>query len=321
MVHVPGQRPSSARAATIGIAALLDLAAGEPPAAAHPVVWIGRLVGAATARLPRTKRGGLPAGVALAALVPTVAGSTAVCVTSCGGRFAQPARGIALGLALKPAFAIRALLAAGRELEDRLRAGDLRGARLAARALVSRDPASLDAPLLAAAAIESLSENLTDSVVAPLFWFVLAGLPGAYAYRAINTLDSMIGYRGEYEWLGKASARLDDAANLIPARLTVALLWLAAIGCGLPAGAGSRVARRDHRLAASPNAGWTMAFAAGALDVRLEKRGHYVLNEYGRLPGPDDVRAARRLVAVACGLSVATAWGAAAAWERLRGRP
>jgi adenosylcobinamide-phosphate synthase len=149
------------------------------------------------------------------------------------------------------------------------------------------------------AAIESLAENLSDSFVAPLFYFVILGVPGALAYRAINTLDAMIGYHGRFEYLGKVAARLDDLVNWLPARLTAYLLALGGalfIPEGGPArstggrlsvvfpqeGAGMRawqIARRDHAQTESPNAGWPMAAMAGALGVRLEKVGHYVLGD------------------------------------------
>src|SRR5207244_3330506 len=130
---------------------------------------------------------------------------------------------------------------------------------------------------------ESLAENLSDSVVAPLFFLLCFGLEGAIAYRAINTLDAMIGYRGRYEWLGKAAARIDDVANYVPARLTALLLWAAgaslALGraSGLSPRRGLRVWRADHARTASPNGGHPMAMAAGLLGVRLDKPAQYVL--------------------------------------------
>ena len=159
--------------------------------------------------------------------------------------------------------------------------------------LVSRPTAELDSGLAAAAAIESLAENVVDSWLAPLLAYALGGLPLAYAYRAANTADAMWGYRGTpYEHLGKVAARLDDALNWLPARCASVLI------CGV-SGAPRRAAhawRRDASRTASPNAGQSMAAAAGALDVRLEKVGHYILNADGRAPTAADVGAARRLV-------------------------
>ncbi len=288
---------------------LLDAAFGEPPARLHPVVWLGMLASKAERRAPAGPMRQFAYGSALALGLPALAAGAAAGVASVSRRLPLPFRVLMLGAALKPCFAIRGLLCAGAEVEARLVAGEVEAARFGLRSLVSRDTAELGAGLVAAAAIESLAENLTDSVTAPLFAFALFGLPGACAYRAINTLDSMIGYRGRYEWLGKSAARLDDLVNLFPARLTA--LLIAAVA---PLGGGSarealRLARRDRSRTASPNAGWTMAAMAGALGVRLEKRGQYLLNEAAPEPGAAEIGRARR---VALGAAAAGALGAAA---------
>jgi adenosylcobinamide-phosphate synthase len=161
--------------------------------------------------------------------------------------------------------------------------------------IVGRDPARLDAAGLARAALESLAENASDGVVAPLFWGALLGLPGIAAYKAINTLDSMIGHRSpRHAAFGRVAARLDDAANLVPARLTGLLIALAS---GRPR-AGLRVMARDARHHRSPNAGWPEAAMAGALGVRLSGPRIYaesvadepLLNAGARDPAPGDVR-------------------------------
>ncbi|MHB8620796.1 MAG: CobD/CbiB family cobalamin biosynthesis protein, partial [Chloroflexota bacterium] len=156
------------------------------------------------------------------------------------------------------------------------------------------------------ATIESVAENSADSIVAPLFWYLLLGAPGALAYRFANTADAMVGYRGQYEHLGKASARLDDALSYIPARLTALLLVGGCRLLGLPAGRAWSVARRDHAATASPNAGWPMAAAAGALAVPLEKAGHYVLGDdspANLVPGK--IAGATRLMYATAGLALA----------------
>ena len=143
-----------------------------------------------------------------------------------------------------------------------------------------------------------LQFNMTTqavSVVAPLFFLACFGLPGAVAYRAINTLDAMIGYRGRYEWLGKAAARLDDLANLVPARLSVLFLFAAGSG-SRRLGAALGVWSRDHARTESPNAGHPMAMAAGLLGVRLDKPGHYVLGP--ELPVPTRADLARGVALV-----------------------
>jgi len=206
---------------------------------------------------------------------------------------------------LKSTFAVRGLAAAALRARHRLAHHDAEGARCALASLVSRDTATLTPSLISAAAIESVAENCSDSIVAPLLFYVVGGVPAAVAYRAINTLDAMIGYRGELEWLGKAAARLDDLVNLVPARLTALLLAAAA-----PLARGSVVRAfvtwaRDRARTESPNAGHPMAAMAGALGVVLEKRGAYRLGGGLRAPGADDIARAVRVMAGAAALMTA----------------
>jgi len=208
-------------------------------------------------------------------------------------------------LLLKPMFAGRALLQAGRRVEVALEASDLAQARAELRSLVSRPTSSLDAALIAAAAIESTAENLVDSWLAPLLAYSVFGLGGAYAYRAVNTADAMWGYHTpRYEQLGKAAARLDDLLNFVPARLGALML------CAV-AGQGWRAAMttwlRDGFKTASPNAGQTMACAAGALGVRLEKVGHYALGDAEKALAPSDIRRAELMVWRIGGLAIVLA--------------
>jgi adenosylcobinamide-phosphate synthase len=146
-------------------------------------------------------------------------------------------------------------------------------------------------------------------VVAPLLFFACFGVPGALAYRAVNTLDAMIGYHGRYEYLGKASARLDDLLNLVPARLTAALLLVAGALLGHDVRRGWRILRRDGGRTESPNAGRPMAAMAGLLGVRLEKQGHYRLGDPLHAVGARTIAAAWRVTA----LAMALAFGLAAA--------
>jgi adenosylcobinamide-phosphate synthase len=157
-----------------------------------------------------------------------------------------------------------------------LAAGDVPGARAALPSLAGRDPSSLDAPELARATVESVAENTADAAVAPLLWGAVAGLPGLLGYRAVNTLDAMVGHRSpRYERFGWAAARLDDAANWLPARLTAALTVVSApLGRGSAAGA-LRAWRRDGAAHPSPNAGRCEASMAGALGIRLGGRNVY----------------------------------------------
>jgi adenosylcobinamide-phosphate synthase len=213
-------------------------------------------------------------------------------------------------------FSYRALDHAVGMVQSALSTGDLDEARrLLSWHLVSRPTAELDPAEVAAAAIESLGENLSDSLIAPLFWFMAGGLPALAAYRFSNTADAMWGYRDErYEYLGKVAARGDDALNWVPARLTAMLIALAAQSSyGRWHGAWS-VARRDARNTASPNAGWPMAALAGALDTTLVKIGHYQLGDGPRHPDAALIEEARAIVrrtvmAVAVLMFVATVTG------------
>ena len=215
---------------------------------------------------------------------------------------------IALGaLALKPVLSLRALTEAAAQVEQALDQGELDQARQALRSLVSRPTGELPAPLVASAAIESLAENLPDSLLAPVLYYLVGGLPAAYAYRTTNTLDAMIGYRDpRYEYLGKAAARLDDLLNLAPARLGGLALILAAGGS---AGRALGTTRRERDRTASPNAGWPMSAAAGALGVRLEKPSHYRLGDGFADPTAADLRRAVQLVQRAAAIGIGLLFG------------
>lgn len=265
----------------------IDVLAGEAPAWMHPVVGMGQVLLLLQRYAPAPRAARFLYG-ALAGTVLPLAWSAAGGLVESRGPWPLQA------LLLKQTFAARGLLAAGKQVEDSLSAGNLSCARDALRSLVSRPTDELDESLVAAATIESLAENLVDSWIAPLLAYALFGLRGACAYRAINTADAMWGYRTpEFAWLGKTAARLDDAANWLPARLGALLLIL----CGPHRSESLRVFRRDRMRTSSPNAGQTMAACAGQLGVRLEKQGHYVLNLEGRLPDAKDIAAARQLVA------------------------
>lgn len=276
----------------------LDAAFGEPPNAVHPVAQLGRGVSTLLELAPARGRGRkLAFGALLSVGVPGVAAGAAALALRLAGR-ARMGAPVAL-LALKSTFALRALSDAGLELALALERGGAKSARSHLSSLCSRDPEPLDARQLAAAAVESLAENLSDSVVAPLFYYALFGVPGAVFYRAVNTLDAMIGYRGRFEHLGKASARLDDALNLAPARITALLLLVAGGSLGLSVRRGAEALVRDGAKTESPNAGRPMAAAAGLLGVALEKPGHYVLFAEGGPATPSTVREADALVRLA----------------------
>ena len=293
----------------------LDRALGEPPARWHPVVGMGRYLSFMGRRVAP-----IADGEKVPKARPFVAGALAWCAGASAVALLALAltRGIegwawwwqalALGLLLKPMLSWRMLRdevsAVEQALGESLAAGR---ARLAW--LVSRDVRALDASQVRESAIESLAENLNDSVVAPLFWFAVAGLPGAALYRFANTADAMWGYRGErngrdWTWAGKWAARTDDMLSWLPARITAVLLGL------LGALRAWRALAAQARHTPSPNSGWPMAAMALALDVRLGKPGVYTLHGDGRLAQPADTARALRLAGrVVQGLTVVSlAW-------------
>jgi adenosylcobinamide-phosphate synthase len=265
------------RFAIVLLALALDTALGEPPAAVHPVVWMGKIIDGVAARAPRGRAWQLLHGGMHAVLLAAVAALAGAVATRLAAAVPTSLATLIEASVLKTTFSLRGLADAAHRVEADLEAGDVDAARMDARDLVSRDTRTLDRALLASAAVESVAENAADSVVAPLLYYVGGGLPAALAYRAVNTLDAMIGYRGKHEFGGKAAARLDDLLNFVPARLTAALLLAGAALAGGNLSMAWRVLRRDAGLTASPNAGWPMSVMAGALGVRLEKPGHYRL--------------------------------------------
>lgn len=259
---------------------------------------MGRVLDWLDARAPRGEDARLVYGAAVAVMAPMTWAALARVLER---RVPWPFHAVIL----KPAFAGRALLDAGRRVECALQADDLPRARTELRSLVSRPTAELGSPLIAAAVIESLAENAVDSWFAPLLAHGLFGLGGAYGYRAANTADAMWGYRTQhYEHLGKAAARLDDALNFVPARVCAIILcacagrdWRAAVSAW----------QEDGGTTSSPNAGHSMASLAGGLGIRLEKSGHYALNHSSPSPVAADIARARRVVSRAMWASAAVA--------------
>jgi adenosylcobinamide-phosphate synthase len=233
----------------------------------HPVTWLGRLIGAIDTAWnrasdpPAFRRA---AGVAGALLVITLSVALGWMLQSLLPR--AWVQIVLVGVLAWPLVALRSLRDHVAAVATPLLVGDIAAARDAVSRIVGRDPAVLDEAGIARATIESLAENASDGIVAPVFWGALFGLPGILGYKAINTLDSMIGHRNErHEAFGWAAARIDDVANFIPARLTGFLFMLVAPRRSEALSCMARDARR-HR---SPNAGWPEAAMAGALGVRL----------------------------------------------------
>jgi adenosylcobinamide-phosphate synthase len=294
-------------------AVALDLLMGEWPARLHPVVWMGGVISWLERRAPTGPRSELAYGVGMALGVPALFAGGAWAL----GHGLRQSAFLSVGvdaLLLKSAFAVRALGEAARSVATALDRGELDVARARLRSLCSRDPSRLDASQVAAAAVGSVAENASDSAVAPLLWWAVLGVPGALAYRAVNTLDARVGYRGRTEWLGKASARLDDLLNLVPARVTAGLLLAGGLLLGADASSGSRVLYRDGARTESPNAGWPMAAMAGLLGVALEKVGHYRLGDPTHPLSARTIRAAWR-IALAAMLMASVAAAGLGGWR------
>jgi adenosylcobinamide-phosphate synthase len=280
----------------LGAAFLWDRFAGEPSAAFHPVVWMGKLISRLTrgvGRQPPARE--LLRGAVVAVLVPAIFWLGAVLVLV-GLAEATWLRLLVSIWLLKSTFALAGLAKAGLVVHDALETGDITAARVGLRSLCSRDASKLDEIELTAGAVESVAENASDSFVAPLFFYVFFGLPGAIAYRAVNTADAMIGYRGIFEYLGKATARFDDLLNFIPARLTALLLLAAGAIHGYDARRGWAILRRDGAKTESPNAGLPMAAMAGLLGVALAKPGAYTLGDADQPLAPATIVRAVRIL-------------------------
>jgi adenosylcobinamide-phosphate synthase len=283
-------------AAGLALGAAADLVLADPRRG-HPVAGFG---GAAAALERRVWRDSRPVGAAYAAGLTAAAAALGLAVE----RARRPLpRTLLTAAATWAVLGGTSLARAATRMHERLAAGDLLGARAALPALAGRDPAGLDEKELARATVESVAENTSDAAVAPLFWGAVAGVPGLLGYRAVNTLDAMVGYRStRYARFGWAAARLDDVANWAPARITAALT----VACAPLAGADARGAvrswRRDGAAHPSPNAGRCEAAMAGALGVRLGGRNVYAGRvedrpSLGDGPPPDtaDIRRAVRL--------------------------
>jgi adenosylcobinamide-phosphate synthase len=307
--------------AAIAIVALLfafclDRWLGEPRARWHPVVWMGHYLGCIGSRIAprevlpardwRAFAAGALAWLGGAVLVTLTAWLLQAALLRAG----EVVAGLLLGVLLKPMFAWRMLHEETAAVEQGL-AQSLDAGRSQLARLVSRDVAQLGQDEMRESAIESLAENLNDSVVAPLFWFVLFGLPGAALYRFANTADAMWGYRGRrngrnWEWAGKWAARADDILSWLPARATALLI------AGAAGGLSMRALRAEAGRTPSPNSGWPMAAMALALGVHLRKPGVYALNGTGRAATPQDFAraaqlASRAVVATAALASLAIA--------------
>ena len=273
----------------------LDLLFGDPSWLPHPVVLMGKYISwferAVRPRFTKTPRGEKRAGTLLAASLPLLAFALAWGACRLARRVHPYAE-----LALQTFWCAQALASRGLASESArvcaaLRSGDISAARTAVARIVGRDVDRLDAEGVAKAAVETVAENYSDGVAAPLLCMTVFGAPLALAYKAINTMDSMVGYKNDkYLWFGRAAAKLDDAANYLPSRIS-ALFWIAAAALtGHDAYRAFRVWRRDARKHASPNSGQTESACAGALGVQLGGEAWYFGKRYEKATLGDALR-------------------------------
>ena len=301
---------------------VLDALFGDPAWLPHPVVFMGRAIarleGFLRPRLPKTPKGEVLGGAIVAFCLPvgTLVFTGAVCR---GAARLHPLLGLAVQMFwCAQALAARGLVQESTNVYKELIKPDLPAARRAVSRIVGRDTAALTAEGVTKAAVETVAENASDGVIAPLFYMFLGGAPLALTYKAINTMDSMLGYKNEkYLYFGRVPAKLDDAANYLPSRLA-ALLWVAAAAFTHNNAKGAwKIWRRDRRRHASPNSAQTESACAGALGVQLAGPAYY-FGEYYAKPTigdalrpiePEDILRANRMMYVAS--SFALAWGCA----------
>lgn len=262
------------------LAIALDLIVGDPPTIVHPVGWMGKLIALLEKLAPKERAGArFVFGVAMVLLGTAFFSASTYFLLWYIEDYNRIAYIIVGALLLKSTFSIIGLRRSALRVKKHLERDNLEEAQHEMGALVSRNTEGLTETMIVAATVESVSENTSDSIIAPLFWFLVLGVPGAVAYRMVNTFDSMIGYHGKYEYLGKFAARFDDVLNFIPARITGLSIVFAALLSRENTSRAWRVLVRDHSKTQSPNAGWPMSAAAGALDVQLEKIDHYCLGD------------------------------------------
>lgn len=259
----------------------LDFIFGDPPNRLHPTAWMGRLIAIITPKLknrdPNTEKvKGIIATVVIVSLVALVT-HYFLSIVEFLGMIALTVVSVFL---LKSTIAIRGMELHARSVMDALSNNDIVTARQKLSKIVGRDTSQLDEQHIISATIESVGESTVDGITSPIFYYALFGIPGALAYRAINTLDSMIGYKDDYHRnIGWFAAHLDTIANYIPARITAFLMVIASRMIGADWKNSLYIMNRDRYNTPSKNGGWPMATIAGALRVRLEKIGYYSLGE------------------------------------------
>lgn len=259
---------------------LLDLLLGDPRWLPHPIRAIGALIAGLEKVLrklfPKSQGGELAGGAALVILVLALSGGFTLLVLWLCGKVGLWLRFLAETILCFQLLATRSLKGESMKVYKALKAGDLEGARYAVSMIVGRDTQCLDEAGVARAAVETVAENASDGVIAPLIFLAIGGAPLGMVYKAVNTMDSMVGYKNDrYLWFGRCAAKLDDLVNFIPARLAGLLMCLGAGFSGFDAPNALRIFRRDRKNHKSPNSAHTEAAAAGALHIQLGGANYY----------------------------------------------
>uniref|UniRef100_A0A7V4G8U3 Cobalamin biosynthesis protein CobD n=1 Tax=Desulfobacca acetoxidans TaxID=60893 RepID=A0A7V4G8U3_9BACT len=256
---------------------LADLWLGDPHHWPHPVRWLGRVSAWWETRLYADRVG---AGVVFWGAVTGTALLVVLALLALAGAVGPPLPELAAAYLVYAGIATKSLHLESRKVEEALARGDVVAARQALAMIVGRDTTSLEEQEVRRAVLETVAENLNDGIIAPLWYVLLAGVPGLVLYKTANTLDSLVGYKNErYVRFGRAAARVDDVLNFVPARLSAWLVCVMADAAGLKGQEARRILRRDGANAASPNAGRPEAALAGALGVRLGGPARY----FGRM--------------------------------------
>lgn len=288
---------------------VLDLLIGDPHWLYHPIRLVGALISALEKLLrgvfPKNKNGELTAGVFLLALTAGITTGCAWGLLYLAGRIHPWVRFVLETVMCYQLLATKALKDETMKVYTALSQGNLKQARYAVSMVVGRDTEVLDETGVTKAAVETVAENASDGVIAPLLFLAIGGAPLGFFYKAVNTMDSMVGYKNDkYLYFGRAAARFDDVLNYIPARLSGALMSAAASFCGLDAGNAWKIFLRDRRNHSSPNSAHTEAAAAGALHIQLAGNAYYFgkLYEKPTIGDPDrpveyeDIRRVNRLL-------------------------
>ncbi len=290
------------------LAFLLDLALGEYPDRVHPTIAIGKMIlflkkRAKNPNPRREKVNGVLMAVSIMLTFALPLFALMYLLHMLPYPFGEVLYIVVGAVLFKATFAVSGMGQYTKPIAAALKNRDLDGARKWLPFIVRRDPNSLNERQIISAAVESIAESTTDGITAPFFFFAIFGVPGAFAYRVINTLDSMVGYKNvEFRNIGWFSAKMDTLTNWLPARITAYLMVAASALCRADWRESRRILERDKHKTASPNAGFTISAMAGALSVQLEKQGHYCLGDDHKTISHEDIGRALRIMTVSAAL-------------------